>query len=620
MVKKVLLKVLIGAIVMSFALSFLSCEKNANEKVRVSIQLRQTTPLYLLKNETFRLKFDFVPDTADDPEVNWTSSDESIATVNEKGIVTAKDKVGRCTITVSTVDGTSSDKCEVNVSAEVTGMTLNYTNHALYKGDSFQLTAQVKPADADQSVDWSSDNLEVATIDDDGKVTAVKEGTAIITAKSKVNPALKATCKITVNPMTVILNYKEYSLLKGKTVTLSAKVEPDNNDQTVSWTSSDSKIASVSNGTVTAIAEGGPVTITATSKADPSSKATCIITVVPIRVSLNLAAWTTLKDETLKVKATVTPSSADQGVTWNSSNTAVATVQSDGTVKSISPGVAQITATSKVDNTKTASCTVTVVQLSIGLNLTKKDLYEGETFALTAIVRPVSCTDKIVWSSDDTSIATINNGTVKGIWAGKTTIRAKYKSTTYATCVVNVKKVENYVKSDYFEWDAYAAIDAPNGSAWASNSSAFHPGEGVTATISCKLCPTYEQMQMYLGAGVYWDDNGPAYRVNGGEIKTTGLWVKKKSTITGFNNNSAYKTTYRVVKIGKPNDPSAYFFLPAAGCYNSGFMSVGTSGLYWLNTSAPTDNVYNAYSFEFNSKYAQVKPRNRNIGLLRFTE
>ncbi|MDE6724549.1 MAG: Ig-like domain-containing protein, partial [Ruminiclostridium sp.] len=161
-----------------------------------------------------------------------------------------------------------------------TGVTLNKDTLALEKGDTFTLEATVDPENSTDKVVWSSDNEDVATVDENGEVTAVDGGTATITATAG---DVSAECEITVTvPVTsVTLNKNELSLEKGESATLTATVIPDDaDDKTVTWTSSATAVATVDeNGKVTAVG-GGKAVITA--KAGDKS-ATCEVTVtVPV--------------------------------------------------------------------------------------------------------------------------------------------------------------------------------------------------------------------------------------------------------------------------------------------------------------------------------------------------
>lgn len=144
----------------------------------------------------------------------------------------------------------------------VTSVSLNKSDLSLEPGSSETLTATVAPSNAtDKTVTWSTSNSGVATVEN-GKVTAVKEGEATITAKAG---GKEASCKVTVKKAevavkSVTLNKTELSLEIGDEETLTATVAPeDATDKTVTWSSSNAEVAKVEGGKVTAVKEGSAV-------------------------------------------------------------------------------------------------------------------------------------------------------------------------------------------------------------------------------------------------------------------------------------------------------------------------------------------------------------------------
>ena len=228
------------------------------------------------------------PDEASIKNVTWSSENESVATVDTSGTVTAH-STGNATITATAADGSGEKAtCTVTVNAaatvHVTGVSLDKTSLELTEDETARLTATVKPDDAtNKDVTWASSNNDVVTVDQNGNVKAVGAGTANITVTT-VDQSKTATCEVTVTAATVsvtgvTLNKTSTSLYVGDTETLTATVEPsDATNRAVTWTSSDSTVATVDqNGLVTALARGTAV-ITATT-ADGGKTASCTVTV-----------------------------------------------------------------------------------------------------------------------------------------------------------------------------------------------------------------------------------------------------------------------------------------------------------------------------------------------------
>ena len=301
------------------------------------------------------------PDNATDKIVTWNSSNVVVASVSSEGVVRA---VSAGTATISATAGNFTADCSVTVVMPVASVSLNKNELTIEKGKSETLTATVSPSDAtDKTVTWQSSNNAIATVDQNGRVTAVNAGSAVITVTTK-DGSKTATCNVTVViPVTsVSLNKTELTIEKGKSETLTATVSPsDATDKTVSWKSSNTSVVTVDqNGRVTAVGAGSAV-ITVTTK-DGSKTATCNVTVViPVTsVSLNKTELTIEKGKSETLTATVNPSDAtNKAVTWQSSNTAVATVDQNGKVTAKELGNVTITVTTK-DGSKTATCSVTV--------------------------------------------------------------------------------------------------------------------------------------------------------------------------------------------------------------------------------------------------------------------
>ena len=258
------------------------------------------------------------------------------------------------------------------ISVSVAGVSLDKTEIVLVEGSSEKLTATVEPTNAtNKNVTWSSDHEAIATVDQNGTVTARRGGQATITVTT-ADGSKTATCTVRVKiqigepVQSVGLNKTELALEVGKTGTLEAKVEPsDATNKNVTWSSSNPEFATVANGTVTAVS-AGEATITVTT-ADGGKTATCKVTVKPQNVlvtAISVPSTATLYvGNTATLTATVTPTNAtNQKVTWSSNNESVATVGTDGTVTAVSAGTATITATAQDGSNVSGSCVVTVQQ------------------------------------------------------------------------------------------------------------------------------------------------------------------------------------------------------------------------------------------------------------------
>ena len=247
------------------------------------------TSISLEVGGTVTLSANVLPSNATNKAVAWTSSNRSVATVDGSGKVTAV-AAGEAVITVVTSDGgfTASSTITVSSSAPVPvpveSISLDQTDLTLTVGGTATLTATVLPENADnKNVTWTSSNSSIATVDANGKITAVAPGLAVVIATT-VDGGKVATCAVTVtNPavpvQSVSLDKTTLDLNIGENATLVATVLPENaDDKTVTWTSSNTAVATVdATGKVTAIAAGEAViTVTTT---DGGKTATCTVKV-----------------------------------------------------------------------------------------------------------------------------------------------------------------------------------------------------------------------------------------------------------------------------------------------------------------------------------------------------
>ena len=420
------------------------------EPVYVQSVVLDNSTLELHVGESSKLNATVLPENATDKSVTWTSSNNSVATVDTNGNVTAV-SLGTATITAKSGDVTAG--CEVKVlPIAVSSVTLNKTSLELAVGGSEQLSATVLPENAtDKSVTWTSSDKKVATVDANGNVKAISAGTATIMAKSG---DVTTSCEVTVYTVpasSVTLNKSTLELAIGGSEQLSATVLPENTtDKSVTWASSDNSIATVdTNGNVTAVSVGSG-TITVSCGEVTANCEVTVITIAASSVTLDKSTLELIVGSSDKLTATVSPANTtDKSVKWTSSDASVVAVNASGRIVAKAAGTATITATC---GEATASCKVTVLPVavtSVTLNKTSMSLTMGGSGQLTATVSPTNATDKsVTWTSSDKSIATVDaNGKVTPVSAGTATITATCGGKT-ASCKVTVSK-----KSQTITWN-----------------------------------------------------------------------------------------------------------------------------------------------------------------------
>jgi uncharacterized protein YjdB len=352
-------------------------------------------------------------------KVSWSSGKKTVATVSSSGTITAK-AAGTATITAKVSGKKLTCKVTVVPKIKISANTLT-----LESGNSQTL----KISGTTKTPAWSSSDKSVATVSGKGTVSAVKEGSATVTASVG---GKKLTCKITVVPP-VTISSSALTLEAGETETLKI----NGTTKTPVWSSSDRSVAIVSGkGTVFAVKEGS-ATITASVA---GKKLTSNITVItPI----------TLSDTSLTLEAGASKklqlSGGASTTLWTSSQKDIAQVSIDGTVTAARAGTAIITA--YVDG-KELKCSVTVTNPSyiseIGMNINLGD----KTVAVTA----QGVTEGVIFASGNPLIATVaSDGYITPLAVGTTTVTASIGDKVYSYLVTVTDPAHPYIKNAPFK-------------------------------------------------------------------------------------------------------------------------------------------------------------------------
>ncbi len=325
--------------------------------------------LTLYRLASSKLTARLYPEAATDKKINWTSSNSSIVSVDSEGVITAN-MLGTATIMASSNSNPEIYKtCVVTVKQSVllSEINLNRTSATLGVGDSTALSIYYTPATATtQSVSWESTDASVATVDAKGKVRGVSEGSAVIIATANDGSGKRAACAVSVTTIissAVVLNKQTLALVEDESETLTATVYPTNvSARGVTWTSSNTNVATVDADGVVTGTGGGSAVITATSNDASARYADCVVVVtakIPVTgLALNLSSFDLLLNDTTTLTASVTPANATEKITWTSSNPSVASVDEKGRVGGLTVGSTVITAKAGI---KSISITVNVV-------------------------------------------------------------------------------------------------------------------------------------------------------------------------------------------------------------------------------------------------------------------
>lgn len=364
--------------------------------------------------------------------ITYESSDEKIAYVDTASGILYAESVGTVTIT-ATSDNGCKDTCTVTVTdskVPAASVTFNTTALSMVVGDTVNFKVSILPANTTDGIESVlSDNPAVAT--NNGLIVEARSaGTATLTVTT--TSGLTAKCKITVaeNAGSAVSVEEKANVRVGKSVQLHADVTPSVTSKNVTWSSSDTRVATVdSDGVVTGVSIGSARITVRTSDGKSAVCELAVTDIIPQGITVSKKNVSLSIGDTYKPACFITPSSAkNDGLSYSSSNTSVATVSSDGTVTAKAVGTAVIT----VKSTNPASTAYTHMNVtvaakdtvsSVTLNQSSAILKVGGTLQLTASVSPSNALDNsIAWSSDNAAVATVDS---KGLVTGKSTGSAK---------------------------------------------------------------------------------------------------------------------------------------------------------------------------------------------------
>ena len=378
--------------------------------------------------------------------VTWTSGAASVATVDGSGLVMGR-AAGFAAIT-ATCEG-KSGSAAVTVAAPppaaVASVSVSPASASVSVGQTVQLAATPKDANGNpltgRTVTWSSGNSGVATVSASGIVTGVSPGAATITAASEGKSGTAAVTVSSVPVASVAVSPTSASVSVGQTVQLAATPKDANGNpltgRTVTWSSGNTAVATVSaSGLVTGVSAGA-ATITAASEGQSGSAAITVTSVPVASVAVSPASASVQTGQA--VQLTATPKDANgnplsgRTIVWMSSNTAAATVNTSGRVTGVAAGSATITATSE-GKSGTAAITVTAPPApapvaTVAVSPASASVAAGQAVQLSAVTKDSAGTvltgRTVTWASSNSGIASVSgSGFVTGVTVGAATITA----------------------------------------------------------------------------------------------------------------------------------------------------------------------------------------------------
>lgn len=453
--------------------------------VTVDAPLKEIVPekaiIDMVKKQTANIAYSVVPaDTTDSKDVTYTSSDETVATVNSDGKVTAK-KAGQATVTITGANGIKAT-VTVNVSEiPVNEVVLSAQDEIIEAGAKKAITATLKPennTDDNQGVTWTTSDEKIAKVivdnEDSHKATieGVAAGSAVITATAANGTKAECTVKVPKHITSITLP-GAVELTRGASTTLNVTIAPaDTDDDTeVTWKSSDSDVVKVDEktGMVYAV-KAGKADVTATTKAVDNATAKPFTATTTVTVKENnmtdeigkKLAFDEFDDLLIGQKDNannyfnLSDLIKENNITDNinvefaSSDKTVATIDNDGNVFGLKAGKTTITATviatagdgSKNVYTAEGELTVKAIPLnSIAFDKVIKEMKLGATDTLSIIYNPQNTTDAkdVTWTSSNPSVISVENGKLTANAVGTADITAKVGDKT-VTCTITVKE------------------------------------------------------------------------------------------------------------------------------------------------------------------------------------
>ena len=321
----------------------------------------------IVKTIPTQLEANVSPAEADNKKLKWTSLTPDIATVTEDGMMTGL-KMGTAKVKAETTDG-SNLSCVFEV--QVTGLPVSTISlpaeSSIIKTESMKLECSILPLASDnQKLQWSSNATDIASVDEStGVITAHKVGDAVITATTTDGSGISASTTIHVTPLKVsqIEMPKDISLLYSLSKQIEVNIAPELADnKTLKWTSDNENIATVTHEGVVKGVNVGTTNITATAMDGSGVSATCKVTVKPVVIDLSTKTINLRKGESYAEQiVNVLPDNYEhKEVVWTSADNSIASVDSEGMITAVKPGITTIKYSLGYDSSITAECKVIV--------------------------------------------------------------------------------------------------------------------------------------------------------------------------------------------------------------------------------------------------------------------
>ena len=370
--------------------------------------------------ESYLLEVALTPAASSDI-LTFESTNTKVATVSKTGKISAKAR-GNCVIFVRTSGGLST-YCSVEVIQQVTGVSLNLNEATIHVGEKLTLEATVSPKNVtDDTLNWSSNNSSIATVDKNGTVTGVKGGSTLIKVVTEDGDYM-AFCILTVVENVTVINLQEEAEVGvGKKLKLEATVVNEGaTNKSLEWSTENSKICKVNEkGVITGVKVGKTV-ITASATDESGAYAQCEVTVIDATDDIDINGedqlLTMIVGESRKIRFTTVPANTTYNPIWTSDNEKIAVVNKHGQVSALSAGTTTIVATARDNPEVKAYVTVMVSNPVLATNVIFSDseviMTPGEQKTVPFTIVPSNFTESYTWSTDNPVVASVDEKTGK---------------------------------------------------------------------------------------------------------------------------------------------------------------------------------------------------------------
>ncbi len=400
------------------------------------------------------------PDNATSKAITWESSDKNVATINEYGVLKGISE-GEVTITaIAKADNNVKNSVTVTVvpsTKELQSITIKGAKNYLVLGNVFDLFVVFNPESyANQEVEWSSSNEDVASVED-GLVTAITTGSCKITAVSKDDATVKGTVEFEVIEESLVIDdfelncdetiFYDYDTYTVKTVTTSKPTATSTVKTQFTWESSDETVVKASKGTIETL-KVGKATVTVTEEISQISKQLEIEVIEsPLLEGMVIVGREITVEENVTLSISSSPAHANYDVEWSSLTPVIAEINESGYVTPLAVGEAKFQAKDKTTGI-TAEYTLVINKAfdpneapdSITIDTGGlKEVYIGYTIRLSVEVTPVGVSSAVIWevrNPEEGIVEISEDGVLKGLKAGTARIRA-------------ISKADSKVKSSY---------------------------------------------------------------------------------------------------------------------------------------------------------------------------